>query len=412
MSFLFVKSMAQRTLIIERSLGDDNENETNLVKNAHDVHDFSCRRYFGFGFLLSFIPKTKAYKARLNLAKQTKDLSELIINDRLNNHRSFSAIKKYHYRSYLRGFFWGGMVNTILYIPNIPGEISNKISNIYQSSFYNFREDSPMYNRHWASTLKRLFSFFPIISDFVQYGEHMHYDQSNGRAVRASLSIKPDFASNLFHTLCNPLRLIQNALGFTEYSLYAILNLGTGSALQSDSKFRPERNPLRLALKVLVSTAASTIKFPLGLVSAITDLPYQLVLKDMVYEPLEFIASSFKQSIRQARGLIKREPVIVKDSYIEALKALNKHIAEQPEKPLISSVESVPSRRFLQLPINVGEEEIRPVSQTSSVCPLSPKSKHNLRLLVDIMKQPGLSMEDMAAEVEKIKEAASASRKP
>jgi|GEM_PF-3598085 len=403
MSFLFAESMAKRAIKITNMAysynGDYNHfvKQKKILEDTLETYDFYCHSYFGLGLLFSlFIPTTKAHEARLNLTKQAKDYSELLLNHCLNEQSKLSNTKKYQHRAYLKGFFWGGIVNTIFYIPDIPTDISIKVSEIFQSSDDNFftKHNRPTYNENFVSTLKFLFSRFPIISNFVRYRENRYN-------LSATLELQNNSVSNLFHTLCNPVRLISDTLSFIERILYAILNLSSGSAIDPNVKFPPEKNRARLALKVFVSTAALIIKFPVNLVSAITDLPYQFLLK----EPFEFITESIIQSIEKIRGLIKKEPVIVKNSHLETLKALNKHIAEQPGKLLISSVENIPSCLFLQLPhMNLGESDIYPISKDASVCPLSPRSAPRMQRLVGIIQQPGCSMKNMADAVEVMKE--------
>ncbi len=325
MPFLFPKSRAHRAVYVAIGLYSLqlHPNRINLVgvqqgraavEASLEAYDLFCRKYFGLGFVASFIPGTAAYQARMILSDAIEQLSHLLV-EKINTGtmKRENAREYYHYLMMLRG--------------SIVFSILRRLSEIRRDAFSPWRY-SMQFNRQ--ESLKILATYLPVF----RYICHVH-----GFSGHISIRINWDRIAELIHTLCNPMRLVDDTLQFLLSVVYRIIEIGSVKDQES--------GPIRRELKHFAGVVFLAIKLPVAIVSTITDLPYQ-VLKHVIYAPLQFLALSLKQMLRN------EDPIIVEHNDAAAMATLAKeaasiHIATKRQEVIASGIAAASQKQTVMI---------------------------------------------------------------
>lgn len=270
MPFFFGKTMAERALAINEKVNwmQRERKEAEAVRKAQDAYDFFCQQNGGLAYLASFIPGSEAFKARRLLSAAVDNLSGILIKEISQKEEdSFTFARRPALSLSLRGPILGA----ILSLP-------------FKAFADTHAEHVHKYDKNKKYPWGRIFSSFPIIADIAEEGSLRRRDK----------------LTNLIHTLFNPVRLVEQSLEFLHKAVNRLIEMGATET--------PDRKagPGRKFAKGLVAALFVIVSVPVKIVSAITDIPYQVV-KNGVYEPLKFIATALKKNDNKVDGAILKE---------------------------------------------------------------------------------------------------------
>jgi len=407
MPFLFPKTMAQRSLEIYNNLASIDrsslrqsnmpqklrETEGNVAASL-EAYDFFCQKYFGLGFVASFIPGTEAFLARKILSGEVDQFSNKLIRKLKTNRNSLE--KRYHI-TLLRGVVAGAVL----------GEVLGVLIDILQP----YRNKERQYDLKLS--FKKLISYLPFLQD-------IYYVDSNRTA-----HLKADMLANLIHTLCNPVRLVDDFLSFLNKAINGIIEIGS-------EKYK-ESGAIRKGLKLFVGVVFTVINFPMKILKAIADIPYQ-ILKNVIYDPLKFIASFLKKSDENLDQLIINNEdsdaieELEKNAILKQINSKRQERAALPVAQVIDSsqeeakttgiiIESISEEDKLvsAIPNNMTPEsfsqyglpkpehiETVQLSKDFRLFKLAPSSKNRVSQLIDIAHNKGLPSDRKTEAARKI----------
>lgn len=248
MPFLFSKSMAERaTKVSKRLLWEKPSTET--LHRSKEAFDYFCQQYGGLGFIASFLPWTQAFKARMLLSDEVDRFSKHVRERLMAGSLELMSEKMSLY---------GPILGSIL---SMPFKLTHEITS---GPFIYFDENK-------KKPFLKLLSLFPIVKD-----------------IKKDIK-KNEHGSNLIHTLCNPVRILEDFLFFLNQLANRVIETG------SEQNSKPGLG--RKFLKGAVGVLFTVINIPVKTVSAITDIPYQ-VLKNGVFEPLKFLATAWENKAK------------------------------------------------------------------------------------------------------------------
>jgi hypothetical protein len=234
------------------------------AEDALDSFNSYCKEYLGLGFLASFLPGTNAYKARKKLSIEIK--------------KAIPKIEKCLQK--IPNINWDGdiyLFHRLSLITSLKGVIADKLllGPLWRILHNNCREhfNFQLITLNYGYPIKRLVSLFPILTEFyyVDKKRIAHWRPVN------------DILSNLFHTLRNPIRLIDQALNFFHATMCTILSIGSEKGRKS--------NFIQIGLKGIIATAFFLVAIPVKIGMKILDIPFDLA-KNIIYRPIKFILLS------------------------------------------------------------------------------------------------------------------------
>lgn len=226
-----------------------------IIQATHlqSFYNFQIRRKFGLGFLLSFIPSTQAFKARVDYFKATLALDNVILISRRANVKSptlslfLCALASRSPTSllfYFKGFidkYLGVIVNTKSYIIN-----NRKIS------------------------IKRLVHRLPIIISFYK-------------------KTKTQVFLDIMHTLFNPAKFFSLLLSFCHVSVDRFFEIGAREGSESAWP------------RVLLKSLSGLIFLPMRIIVATIEAAIDSLgktIKFICFSPLQFLYQSALQTIK------------------------------------------------------------------------------------------------------------------
>ncbi len=326
MPFLFTKTGAERALCVYEDLDclarDYYSAMTPTLRASRatveaslEAYDFFCQKYFGLGFVASFIPGTEAYQTRMILSGEVEQLSRLL-TEKLNTEANMGQGARERYRDRMTARWL--IVFLILDLP----------SRIRMDAFVFWRREMHRYSN--LESFKKLASYLPVLSSIYDVGP-----------IFGATSFYPYnlMIDQLINILCNPVQLVDHSLWFLLSALNRIIEIGS-------EKYQ-ESGPIRKALKGFVGVVFSAIMLPVRTVSAITDIPYQ-VLKWVIYPSLQFLAASLKQMIRN------EDQIIVEHRDAAAMEALGKkaalrQIAAKRQEAIASGITAASQKKTVMI---------------------------------------------------------------
>ncbi|MBA3537818.1 MAG: hypothetical protein H0T84_14615 [Tatlockia sp.] len=238
--FLFINSKGKALLTSAKLIQLDEDFHADgffmpsvTAENAKSIYDQQIRRYFGLGFLSSFIPGTEAFIAR------TEYFSSLLkLHKNIRKNASDSDLPLLHYTN-LSPFYF----------------LNNYVLRLYGIPWRKDGRDPP--KRTFAEALLEL----PLVSDWQQSKK---YNQPE------------EWYKNLGHTLLNPLRILSSLLRFFHFSLDALIDL-----------IKPYDHLARAGLRIL----SVVIFYPFHFLAAVAESTVDFVLNcldTLLIDPLRF----------------------------------------------------------------------------------------------------------------------------
>lgn len=224
--------------------------ETSLLNRFN----FECRKWLGFGFILSFFKETNAYRARKVLCSYLdKELSEEIklIEEKYINSYFFKKKMTFHLR--------GNLSDSLL---------SLLFSFIVAINYFNY----------FHITTNRRTPFKKILFT-IPFVRQVAYVDNDNKAHFYPIRM---IATNLFNIIKNPFNFLLQFNVFLYNLLFYFIEIG--SQKESSDYFQ-------IFLKGLVSLTLALIAIPIAILSIAIDRVTNL-LKLLVFNPLKFILLS------------------------------------------------------------------------------------------------------------------------
>ena len=282
MAFFFPETMLKRIKKIDNNLsfkyGDFSELDKALVE-----FNTVCREYIGLGYFSSFIPGTRAYTAReqlsnkINLAISAVDKTLEALPNISNRSGKIYLFLRWGSRAALKG----AVVDKLMMRP---------LWEVLDHSFEQHFQLSMMAHNYKRLVI-RILSFLPILSSIYFIDEDRKFHFYSGYEI----------LSNLFHSLRNPVRLVNQALFFSHFLVDRIIEIGSVKyhgepstldryAGTTDENYG-QSGIIRGGLKIIVSIAFTLVTIPVKASEKLLDVPYDLV-KNLIYKPIRFICLS------------------------------------------------------------------------------------------------------------------------
>ncbi|MBA3535855.1 MAG: hypothetical protein H0T84_04490 [Tatlockia sp.] len=261
--FLFINSKGNLFMHTE---------EAELFGRYSDVHfpkkiyDHQIRRYFGLGFLASFIPGTEAFSARMDYLSSLLESHKIIENrlSRYNDSFYYHLIKLtplYFLKDFLKYY-----------------EIAHKsIKNI---------------NKIRKSNLSELLPELPIMSDIL-----VKNDYRKGHSTRA------DWYIHLGHSLLNPFRMLSSLLLFLHNSVDAILESGESYTFSNPTVhlmvFKAMSAIIFVPLRLLVGVMEATVDLGLSILDSLFLDPirfgYEVISQHLETKSMEYLYVPYEE---------------------------------------------------------------------------------------------------------------------
>ncbi|MBA3535585.1 MAG: hypothetical protein H0T84_03085 [Tatlockia sp.] len=262
--FLFLNSKGKALISCAQNMFKNDEFSDFIIHgptNSKEIYDKLIRRYFGFGFLMSFIPGTEAFTARteyfLSLLKLHEKIEKYLDEQNLKSHSPYFHLKNAH-----------PIVLSPLYF-------LNNFIKIY----YEILDEDEIHIDKLISNRKRnfneLISYLPIVSDIFSY---------NGELKE--LRTIQNWHKNIIHSLINPVRVISSLLRFLHLSINRIFEIGDKDLYESSISRR------------LLKLFSAFIFVPLRLVASLIQSSVDLVLNTidlLLLEPIRFFYEAVEQ---------------------------------------------------------------------------------------------------------------------
>lgn len=265
MSFLFPKTMAKRAVALSKTKSFNYGTQYPSLQTAINAYDFFCHQYGGLGYFISFVlPWTQAFKARMILSNTTDEFSKDMRDyAKRNNGKTLDILAM---RWLMAGAILKECKDALIIIGLlIPSLLIGQAENSFEN-----------YDINQKKSFKALLSNFPIFSDIFLYNCNDFFSRRSNKSI----------IGNLIHTLCNPLKLVDEFAITLKESIDRVIDIG--------SKKGESPGVIRKGLKIFVAAVFTPILSATDTVSYLTDIPYKILHK-VIYEPLVFVAEAWKQ---------------------------------------------------------------------------------------------------------------------
>lgn len=265
---------------IKLTLARDQQCPLNEVEFAMKLFDYHCKKYFGFGYLNSFIPGTEAFKARVNLSNETDNVmpSAKINLEEINKNIATNFLFAFFFR-------WGSKISTYGVIADL-----FMLGPLWRGLFY---ITAPLNNsvlkNHRPNSLESYLVTLPLIEIFLTLDD----DSPSRRNV--ILRNRDDIVNKLFLYLRNPLYFVNDVINFIDCSLNYLINELFDF---NPSSYITDSNEFQILLKGILAVARTIINIPVLTAISIVDFPY-LIIKNYVYAPLKFLYLAFEQALAE-----------------------------------------------------------------------------------------------------------------